>query len=224
MIRICREESFHQRQGFDALLTMMQKGTDAQRAMVQDAVNRWWWPSLMMFGPPDDQSPNSAQSMRWGIKRISNDDAAAEVRRRQRRPGQGARRHAARPRPEVERGARATTTSARSTGTSSGTWSTATARATASAWPQRVEGMGRRRLGARSRAGLRAQASRRSRRQHELIEPKRSEPEFDGRMAAVGSVRPQQAASTTSTAAACTPPTRDGAAAARDVYTRRQEG
>jgi ring-1,2-phenylacetyl-CoA epoxidase subunit PaaA len=74
MVRICREESFHQRQGYDALLTMMQKGTEAQRAMVQDAVNRWWWPSLMMFGPPDEQSPNTAQSMRWGIKRISNDD------------------------------------------------------------------------------------------------------------------------------------------------------
>jgi ring-1,2-phenylacetyl-CoA epoxidase subunit PaaA len=74
MVRICREESFHQRQGFDALLVMMQGGTDAQRKMVQDAVNRWWWPSLMMFGPPDADSPNSAQSMRWGIKRISNDD------------------------------------------------------------------------------------------------------------------------------------------------------
>ena len=85
MIRICREESFHQRQGFESLLTMMEKGTAAQKAMVQDAVNRWWWPSIMMFGPPDDQSPNSAQSMRWGIKRVSNDelrqrfiDAAAE--------------------------------------------------------------------------------------------------------------------------------------------------
>ena len=73
MIRICREESFHQRQGFDALLVMMRDGTDAQRAMVQDAINRWWWPCLMMFGPPDDQSPNSAQGMRWGIKRVSND-------------------------------------------------------------------------------------------------------------------------------------------------------
>ena len=73
MIRICREESFHQRQGFDSLLVMMQGGTDAQRAMVQDAVARWWWPCLMMFGPPDDQSPNSAQGMRWGIKRVSND-------------------------------------------------------------------------------------------------------------------------------------------------------
>jgi ring-1,2-phenylacetyl-CoA epoxidase subunit PaaA len=74
MVRICREESFHQRQGFDSLLVMMKEGTDAQRAMVQDAVNRWWWPSLMMFGPPDEKSPNSAQSMRWGIKRISNDE------------------------------------------------------------------------------------------------------------------------------------------------------
>ena len=74
MIRICREESFHQRQGYDALLTMMRHGTDAQRAMVQDSVNRWWWPSLMMFGPPDAESPHTAQSMRWGIKRISNDD------------------------------------------------------------------------------------------------------------------------------------------------------
>jgi ring-1,2-phenylacetyl-CoA epoxidase subunit PaaA len=74
MIRICREESFHQRQGFDSLLTMMTQGTAAQRAMVQDAVDRWWWPSLMMFGPPDGESTHSGQSMRWGIKRISNDE------------------------------------------------------------------------------------------------------------------------------------------------------
>jgi len=74
MVRICREESFHQRQGFDALLVMMRDGTDAQRKMVQDAVNRWWWPSLMMFGPPDSASTHSTQNMRWGIKRISNDD------------------------------------------------------------------------------------------------------------------------------------------------------
>ncbi len=73
MVRVCKEESFHQRQGFDALLTMMKHGTDAQRAMVQDAVNRWWWPCLMMFGPPDAESTHSAQSMRWGIKRESND-------------------------------------------------------------------------------------------------------------------------------------------------------
>ncbi|MDE2253413.1 MAG: 1,2-phenylacetyl-CoA epoxidase subunit A [Betaproteobacteria bacterium] len=74
MIRICREESFHQRQGYDALLVMMRDGTPRQRDMVQDAVNRWWWPSLMMFGPPDEASNHSEQSMRWGIKRISNDD------------------------------------------------------------------------------------------------------------------------------------------------------
>ncbi|MDT6962078.1 1,2-phenylacetyl-CoA epoxidase subunit A [Cupriavidus sp. SZY C1] len=73
MIRICKEESFHQRQGFDALLAMM-RGTEAQRAMVQDAVDRWWFPVLMMFGPPDAASTNSAQTMAWGIKRISNDD------------------------------------------------------------------------------------------------------------------------------------------------------
>ncbi len=74
MIRVCREESFHQRQGFDALNVMMREGTDAQRALVQDAVNRWWWPCLMMFGPEDKASTHSAQSMRWGIKRISNDE------------------------------------------------------------------------------------------------------------------------------------------------------
>jgi ring-1,2-phenylacetyl-CoA epoxidase subunit PaaA len=74
MVRVCKEESFHQRQGFDSLLVMMKEGTPEQRAMVQDATNRWWWPSLMMFGPPDADSPNTAQSMRWGIKRLSNDD------------------------------------------------------------------------------------------------------------------------------------------------------
>ena len=73
MIRICKEESFHQRQGYELLMTMM-RGTVEQRAMVQDAVDRWWWPSLMMFGPPDADSPNSAQSMAWGIKRHSNDE------------------------------------------------------------------------------------------------------------------------------------------------------
>ncbi len=73
MIRICKEESFHQRQGFELLMTMM-RGTDTQRDMVQDATNRWWWPSLMMFGPPDAQSPNTAQSMAWRIKRHTNDE------------------------------------------------------------------------------------------------------------------------------------------------------
>jgi ring-1,2-phenylacetyl-CoA epoxidase subunit PaaA len=73
MVRVCKEESFHQRQGFEILNTLSH-GTAAQHAMAQDAVDRWWWPSLMMFGPPDDASPNSAQSMAWGIKRFSNDD------------------------------------------------------------------------------------------------------------------------------------------------------
>ncbi|MDX6359572.1 MAG: ring,2-phenylacetyl-CoA epoxidase subunit PaaA, partial [Nocardioidaceae bacterium] len=73
MVRICKEESFHQRQGFEILHTLSH-GSPAQKAMAQDAVNRYWWPALMMFGPPDDDSPNSAQSMAWGIKRFSNDE------------------------------------------------------------------------------------------------------------------------------------------------------
>ncbi|MFI6049701.1 1,2-phenylacetyl-CoA epoxidase subunit PaaA [Streptomyces violascens] len=73
MVRICKEESFHQRQGYELLLALS-KGTPEQHAMAQDAVNRWWWPSLMMFGPPDDESAHSAQSMTWKIKRHSNDE------------------------------------------------------------------------------------------------------------------------------------------------------
>jgi ring-1,2-phenylacetyl-CoA epoxidase subunit PaaA len=73
MIRVCKEESFHQRQGYDIMMAMM-KGTDDQKAMSQDAMNRWWWPSLMMFGPPDDTSVHSAQSMQWKIKINSNDE------------------------------------------------------------------------------------------------------------------------------------------------------
>jgi ring-1,2-phenylacetyl-CoA epoxidase subunit PaaA len=73
MIRICKEESFHQRQGYELLMTMM-GGTDAQRAMVQESVDRWWWPSLMMFGPPDAESANTEQSMAWRIKRNTNDE------------------------------------------------------------------------------------------------------------------------------------------------------
>ena len=73
MIRICKEESFHQRQGYDLLRAMMQ-GTEEQKAMVQEALNRWWWPSLMMFGPPDASSVHSAQSMQWKIKINSNDE------------------------------------------------------------------------------------------------------------------------------------------------------
>jgi len=72
-VRICKEESFHQRQGFDIMIAMC-KGSPAQKAMAQDALNRWWWPSLMMFGPPDAQSVHSAQSMRWKIKLLSNDE------------------------------------------------------------------------------------------------------------------------------------------------------
>jgi ring-1,2-phenylacetyl-CoA epoxidase subunit PaaA len=73
MIRICKEESFHQRQGFEILLTLS-RGKEEQKLMCQDAINRWWWPSLMMFGPNDDASPNSRLSMKWKIKRFTNDE------------------------------------------------------------------------------------------------------------------------------------------------------
>ena len=73
MVRVCKEESFHQRQGFDILLKLC-GGTAEQRAMAQDALDRWWWPSLMMFGPGDSESKHSAQSMAWKIKRFSNDE------------------------------------------------------------------------------------------------------------------------------------------------------
>ena len=73
MIRVCKEESFHQRQGYEIMLTLA-RGTDEQKAMAQDALNRWWWPCLMMFGPPDSASQHSDTSTRWKIKRFSNDE------------------------------------------------------------------------------------------------------------------------------------------------------
>lgn len=73
MIRICKEESFHQRQGYE-IMTTLARGTPAQRDMAQDALNRWWWPCLMMFGPPDSASQHSDASMRWKIKRFTNDE------------------------------------------------------------------------------------------------------------------------------------------------------
>ena len=73
MVRICKEESFHQRQGYESLMVLSQ-GTAEQKAMLQDAVNRWWWPSIMMFGPSDSESTNSEKSMLWKIKRQSNDE------------------------------------------------------------------------------------------------------------------------------------------------------
>ncbi|NOT38470.1 MAG: 1,2-phenylacetyl-CoA epoxidase subunit A [Saprospiraceae bacterium] len=73
MVKICKEESFHQRQGFEIMLQLC-KGSSEQKAMAQDALNRWWWPSLMMFGPSDKDSPNTAQSMAWRVKRFTNDE------------------------------------------------------------------------------------------------------------------------------------------------------
>ena len=156
MIRICKEESFHQRQGYELLMTMM-RGTDAQRAMVQDAVDRWWWPSLMMFGPPDDDCPNTAQSMAWGIKRHTND----ELRQRfvDMTVPQAEALGVTLPDPELRWNASAgTTTSARSTGPSSSGSSPATARATPSGSPAgappttRAPGCARRRRRTREQA------------------------------------------------------------------------
>ena len=73
MVRVCKEESFHQRQGFEIMMVLC-KGSKEQKEMAQDAFNRWWWPTLMMFGPKDSESPNSEQSMRWKIKRFTNDE------------------------------------------------------------------------------------------------------------------------------------------------------
>ena len=73
MIRVCKEESFHQRQGFEGMMRLAQ-GSPVQKKMAQDALDRWWWPSIMMFGPPDADSPNTEQSVRWKIKRFTNDE------------------------------------------------------------------------------------------------------------------------------------------------------
>ena len=73
MVRICKEENFHHKQGYEILATLM-KGIPKQREMAQDAIDRWWWPSLMMFGPSDKDSPNSAELLRWKVKRYSNDE------------------------------------------------------------------------------------------------------------------------------------------------------
>ncbi len=73
MVKVCKEESFHQRQGYEIMLTLC-NGSPAQKEMAQDALNRWWWPALMMFGPSDENSPHTAQSMNWKIKRFTNDE------------------------------------------------------------------------------------------------------------------------------------------------------
>jgi ring-1,2-phenylacetyl-CoA epoxidase subunit PaaA len=77
MVRVCKEESFHQRQGYEIMLTLC-RGSDEQKAMAQKSLNRWWWPSLMMFGPHDSESTHGSQSENWKIKRISNDDLRAK--------------------------------------------------------------------------------------------------------------------------------------------------
>ncbi len=77
MVKICKEESFHQRQGYEILISLV-NGNDVQKKMAQDSLNRWWWPALMMFGPTDDHSPNTAQSLKWKVKRKTNDELRQE--------------------------------------------------------------------------------------------------------------------------------------------------
>ncbi len=132
MVRICKEESFHQRQGFEILMTLAH-GSEAQKAMAQDAVNRWWWPAVMMFGPSDDASPNSAQSMKWKIKRVSNDDLRQKFVDVSAEQVKALGLHLL-TRPPPERGRRSVT-SVPSTGRSFSKSSKATAPATASVSP-----------------------------------------------------------------------------------------
>ena len=164
MVRICREESFHQRQGFDALLTMMTQGTDAQRAMVQDAVNRWWWPSPDDVRPARRPEPEQRRSRCAGASSASsNDDLRQKFVDATR---------ASRPRCSASRcptrdlkwndAARRTTTSAPSTGASSGASSAATGPCNRERLAARVQGLGRRRLGARGGAGACPQTRHRS--------------------------------------------------------------
>ncbi|MGY4426877.1 phenylacetate-CoA oxygenase PaaG subunit [Bradyrhizobium sp. JR6.1] len=102
MIRVCKEESFHQRQGFEIMVTLC-RGTAEQKAMAQNALDRWWWPVLMMFGPPDQVSQHSDTSTKWKIKRFSNDGAAPEIHRRHRAAGRVPRADDSRSRHEAER-------------------------------------------------------------------------------------------------------------------------
>ena len=105
MVRICKEESFHQRQGFESLLTLC-RGTPEQKAMAQDALDRWWYPSLTMFGPPDGESTHTGRSMAWGIKRFSNDELRQKFVDMTVPQVACARYHGSRPRAAVERGPR----------------------------------------------------------------------------------------------------------------------
>ena len=134
MIRICKEESFHQRQGYELLMTMM-RGTDEQRAMVQESVDRFWWPALMMFGPPDDRLAQHRAVDGLGHQAQHQRRAAPAVRRHDRAAGRGARRDPARPRAALERGARAPRLRPARLGRVHAAWSRATAPATPSGSP-----------------------------------------------------------------------------------------
>ena len=121
MIRVCKEESFHQRQGYE-LMMQLAHGSKAQKDMAQDALNRWWWPSLMMFGPHDADSQHGDQSMAWKIKRFTNDELRQKFIGRDSTAGRIHRPDHAGPGPEMERGTRASMITDQLTGTSSGAW------------------------------------------------------------------------------------------------------
>ena len=131
MVRICKEESFHQRQGFEIMMTLA-RGTPEQRRMAQEALDRWWWPSLMMFGPNDATSKHTAQSMRWKIKRFTNDELRQKFVDITVPQAEFLGLRVPDPRPALGRGEPALSLRRRSTGPSSSRSCRATVRATAS--------------------------------------------------------------------------------------------
>ena len=218
MVRVCKEESFHQRQGFEILHTLAH-GTPAQHAMAQDAVDRYWWPSLMMFGPPDDDSPNSAQSMAWRIKRFCNDDLRQRFVDMTVPQAEAARADASRPGDPLERRSAALRTSARWTSTELfEAIKGRRARATSSGWPT---GLGAHEDGAgrRGRVGVRREAARVRAEARGLRRAARQ------RLAALGGVREIPArAVTRARRLAARPGRRAGAAQRTRPLQRRQEG
>ena len=229
MIRICKEESFHQRQGFELLLALS-RGTEEQHAMAQDAVDRWWWPSLMMFGPPDDESAHSAR--RWAGRSSGTPTtsfASASSTSACRRP----RLSASPSRTRTSAGTRSgsTGTSARSTGRSSGRCSRATGRATRSASAGGARRT-RRRLGARGRRGVRREEGHEGASPAGRRRPRRGQGGGDGERTMSSTdwplwevfVRSRRGLSHTHAGSLHAPDAEMALRNARDLYTRRSEG
>ena len=216
MVRICKEENFHKRQGFEIMATLAQ-GTPEQRAMAQDAVNRWWWPSLMMFGPPDDESPNSAELMRWRVKHKTNDELRQRFVDLTVPQAKAMGLDASRSRASLGRGERTAGDSARSTGRSFGESSAATARCNRERLAARrrahEEGEWVREAAAAHAAKRRAGAATQGR---PMSEPaSRRQP-----VAALGGLPPGRGRARTITRAASTPPTASRRCRTRATSTR----